>query len=435
MSYLSKHALENIYDISENGFLPQKCYTYLPASFQNNEMIELFDNLSEKNCIKNKGKFRELVKSMNKYSYDISSIKSLSQVEKKFLYSFLSMVVHRYLWCDGVNGLEEINGCIPNIIGLLWVNVSNELGIVPVLTHASVDLFNWIEKNASDKVTLDNIDVIMSMTGDISEHWFYKVMIAIEGEGGHILNRLPKISEIVTNNNLNDNKNEMMSFLTYTKNSLGVMNTYMKRMYENCDASFFFNNLRIYLSGSKHDKFPEGVKVEGTDIVLKYNGGSAAQSSLIQIFDALFEITHVDHTKQFLQNQRDYMPNQHRKFIEYVEGNLRLRSIIKETNDNEMINEFNACVKMLARFRRSHLGIVNHYIMKFVGQSDAHNNEVNDDNDDVVVDDINMLKLSTEINDIDQNKHVQGAKGTGGTDPVSFCKEVIHDTEVNMIKL
>jgi hypothetical protein len=46
-----------------------------------------------------------------------------------------------------------------------------------------------------------------------------------------------------------------------------------------------------------------------------------------------------------------------------------------------------------------------------------------------------MLKLSTEINDIDQNKHVQGAKGTGGTDPVSFCKEVIHDTEVNMIKL
>ena len=120
----------NTFDISENGFLPETCIKDLPPGWKHLQPI--LDNLTKPN-------FRSFVDKLPSYSDEQYKWNYLKDNYLKFLYSILSMINHRYLWCNGEKNRVYI---LPKTIAKPWFDIAEYLGIAPSLTHAYVDMYN-----------------------------------------------------------------------------------------------------------------------------------------------------------------------------------------------------------------------------------------------------------------------------------------------------
>ena len=342
----------------------------------------------------------------------IHSINDLTDGQIKYMYSILCMTMNRYIWCTGVDDAKKFSE-LPNIIGIPLYNCSTYLGIAISLTHAAVDLYNWHIVDESKEFSLDNIDTNHLMTNSVSEAWFYKVMIAIEGQSAKIINTINNIIKKASMSKVYDYQlDDVILALNSITVDLNEATQLVKRMYEHCDPEFFFNNLRIYLSGSKNDNLPNGVTVKSMpDLKLTFAGGSAAQSSLIQVIDAFLGVKHYGERKRFLDDMLQYMPGKHRQYIEYVRKGVDIATYVVEQNNRELMYAHDRCIDELTKFRQAHLGLVMSYINRFIDPT-ARKHKVDDN-------------ASTDSN----KSNAHGNKGSGGTIPVVFCKDVIKETQ------
>jgi indoleamine 2,3-dioxygenase len=397
------------YNITKYGYLPEKCLESLPPKFEYLNICA--DALPETKT--SSSEFRDIINSLPKSNFTDINIDDLDLDDAYKLYSILTMVVNRYVWCNGIKDAKNYS-IIPPQISIPLYKVSEKLNIVPTLTHAAVDLWNWKITDPSKPFSLDNIDVINTLTGNKSEEWFYKVMIAIEGISGESV----MIAQVI--NKYYDDPETILSLLKVMNTKINAAVSLIKRMYEQCDPDFFFDRLRIYLSGSKNEFLPDGIKFDLTPIDMGYEvycliGGSAAQSTLIQMYDILFDVKHDGHGKKFLDEMRFYMPGIHRIYLEDLSLTPSIKLYLTQITDSDRYedikNIYNKCVLNLKRFREAHIGLVHAYIMKMV-----------DDR-----------KEAVKVNKDDNIKNAHGEKGSGGTNPVEFCKELIEDTQ-NTIK-
>lgn len=108
---------------------------------------------------------------------------------------------------------------------------------------------------------------------------------------------IPVILNAISAVSLNDSRTVINSLqaLADCAEDLGVI---LNRMYERCDQDVFYHKIRPYLAGSKGMAaagLPKGVFYdvgEGEGEWRQYNGGSNAQSSLIQFLDAALGVEH-----------------------------------------------------------------------------------------------------------------------------------------------
>lgn len=379
------------FDISPFGFLQYPCVKHL----------DIFTDLEEEMQTRKAPNFREFVRHCYANIKTVS-IDSYSVAELKYIYSLLSMVLHKYVWCN----LNEPISSVPHNIGLLWWHAANKIGIAPVLTHGSVDLYNWDLKNPDEPFSLDNIVVNYSITGDKSEHWFYMIMIAIEGMFGELFNEVLKLDVYIETGD----SVAILDFLINFGKKMKEINSCFKRIYEQCDPDYFFNTLRIYLHGSARVDSGNGLKIEKTDIVLNYTGGSAAQSTLVQLWDVLFSVTHDEHSTKFLTEMQSYMPMKHLEFYNFIKSRRSLMEYIESTGSWELQWAANDCIKLIKKFRQIHFSVVHSYVFKFVG-----------------LDHIKIPLSKEEIekvnNDIDESQ-----RGTGRTNPIVFLSSMFNDT-------
>lgn len=393
------NSLVNIkYDISCLGFLPEEPINTLPQE------LNCYNGLLQSLNNQDKESFFQILSSIPKYDKDYydNIVNNLNLNTVKYIYSVFSILTHYYIWS---NGVKNVKHSIPSNLGGYWYYSAKKLGLPCVLTHASVDLYNWRLIDNNLEFGLDNIKCINLLTGKLDEEWFYKIMIAIEGVCGHLL-------EKIYNLKLEDQyvENLMVSISKSLDDSIHII----KRLRENCDPDFFFNELRIYLSGSnKKELFPNGIILENIDTQpLNYTGGSAAQSTLFQVLDALFGVEHVDHGKNFLLEMRDYMPKSHKEFLEEIEKESKLKQFILNSNNAKLTALFNECLAKLEIFRGVHLNIVHQYIYKFIENKDNKKEE----------------------KEVEEDKNVNEDKGTGGTDPKEFLGSVIKNVSLTKIK-
>lgn len=382
------------YDITQYGFLQFPCVVHL----------DILTDLETEMKASSESNFQIFVRScyVNTNPIDVNSF---SSAEQKYIYSFLSMVLHKYIWCDPSVQITSI----PHNIGLLWYNSATNIGIVPVLTHASVDLYNWHLKDTTLPFSLDNIDVNYSMTNDGSEHWFYKIMIAIEGESGYLFDDINNLQLWMDT----DDEQHIIEFMNKFVLCLTNSNKCFKRIYEHCDPEYFFNKLRIYLHGSENIDNKNGLKIEDTCFVLKLKGGSAAQSTLIQLWDAIFSVTHDKHSTDFLEEMQRYMPHKHLDYYDMIKNRSKIADYVKSKKSDKLNNSYNECVKSIVTFRKIHFDVVHSYIFKFIGMTH-----------------IKLPLTSHELNIENEkiNKFDQSNKGTGGTDPAIFLSNTINNT-------
>eukprot|EP01135_Chromosphaera_perkinsii_P003150 Nk52_evm39s236 gene=Nk52_evmTU39s236 len=329
----------------------------------------------------------------------------------------LGIIGSGYVWGEGEVNVARV---LPRNVAIPWCGVCDVLGLPPVITHSCLVLYNWRLVDKSRPMTLNNIAMHNVMCGGIDEAWFYIVTVAIEAEGGDAAQAMVGAQKAV----LENDSQKLLSHLRQLKKSLVKMNEVMEEMHQKLDPHIFYTRIRPFLAGWKNSKLlPDGLIYEGvSETPMCYSGGSAAQSSLVQAFDVIFDIEHfatkeaeeadaggavngptpAGRTNSFLRDMRNYMPLVHRNFLKALEGGPCIRDYIVSLADKEaLLNAFNEGVEGLEKFRSKHIQMVTRYIM-----IPAQKN-----------------KCKGSLSD----------RGTGGTDLMPFLKQARNETSEKKI--
>uniref|UniRef100_A0A8D0FHJ5 I23O2 dioxygenase n=1 Tax=Strix occidentalis caurina TaxID=311401 RepID=A0A8D0FHJ5_STROC len=302
----------------------------------------------------------------------------------------LSFITMGYLWQEGEEGTVKV---LPQNLAVPFWEVSQALGLPPILSHADFVLANWRRKNPNG-----NLDTIISLPGAESLRGFILVTLLVEKAA------VPGIKV--------GGCCRALWVFAHLESALRELNAFYF-----VDPAVFYAVIRIFLSGWKDNPaMPGGLVYEGvSDEPLAYSGGSAAQSTVLHAFDELLGIRHSEETA-FLHRMRHYMPPPHRAFVEEIHRAPSLRQHVLSSGDARLCAAFNRCVSALADFRSYHITIVTKYIAVAAAKAKAGRAEPGDGPA--------AGKPPSALE----------AKGTGGSHIFSFLKSVRDTTREGLIR-
>jgi len=339
------------YDVDPvRGFLPaQDPLTCLPAPFAE------WDRLAaELPALLLTGRVRSVLEGLK--TPDLAYLQDHGQLERAML--VISALGMGYIW-----GMEPPVTRIPAAIALPWYHIAQKLGRPPIMTHASIVLNNWRRLDPKQPITPDNLACTQHFLGGMDEQWFFTVTAALEAVGAPALLPLIEAKQAMTTGN----NTRIIEFLKqFPQIFRQVLSTFM-RIYEKCAPFIFFLRIRPFLTGWESD----GLVFEGiSEMPIKLNGGSAAQSTLIQAFDAGLGIRHLHpQTRPFLTLMRDYMPPAHRRFVEALERGPLLYDYVQANQHTQpaLREAFNESITALDEIRKAHMEIAVRYIIQQSG--------------------------------------------------------------------
>ncbi|KAI8618651.1 Indoleamine 2,3-dioxygenase [Chytriomyces sp. MP71] len=331
---------------------------------------------------------------------------------------------------------------VPKCIAIPWLKVCDYLEVKPIVTYASVCLYNFKLLDPTAPWDLSNLCILHTFSCSMDEAWFFLVSIAIEAAGAPALPAIVRALHAVEN----DDTKSLMEALAVIADVTEKITVLLKRMYEKTDAHIFFNRVRPYMNGwEKAENMPDGVLYEGvlsatngvpngkvTDLGVygKYAGGSAGQSSLIHVLDCVLDVVHKpmpgsDRKKMinFIHEMRNYMPGSHRRFIEAVTDSYSIKGADyieslprRSSGASELTSLFNRCVEGMKSFRNTHIQMVSVYIV-----SQANKRK-----------DVGNAGIPAQV----QTERLQNgllARGTGGTNLIPFLKQSRDETDAAKI--
>ncbi|XP_068776955.1 indoleamine 2,3-dioxygenase 2 isoform X2 [Struthio camelus] len=326
----------------------------------------------------------------------------------------LSFLTMGYLWQEGEEGTVKV---LPRNLAIPFWEVSQSLGLPPILSHADFVLANWKRKTPSGPLEIENLDTIISLPGGESLRGFILVTLLVEKAA------VPGIKAIVRAINalLQLDEETLHKALQELAEAIGDMSKALRRMHDYVDPAVFYSVIRIFLSGWKDNPaMPDGLVYEGVSAEpMAYSGGSAAQSTVLHAFDELLGIRHSEESTAFLHRMRDYMPPPHRAFVEEIQRAPSLKQHVLSSRNGQLCTAFNRCVSALADFRTHHITIVTKYITTAAAKAKARSGEPTDKAGPLPGKPPSLLE----------------AKGTGGSHIFRFLKSVRDTTREGMISV
>ncbi len=308
---------------------------------------------------------------------DVDSLTSTLERERALLLT--TVLANAYVWSADRPRLR-----IPGPLALPLCTLADAMGRPPIVHYGCMSLRNWRRVDRSLPLSPDNAAMLASFHGGVDETWFFVSALGVELAGAPLL---PLISDVVTSST-DGSDADLAEGLHSIAAAMGPVYVATDRTYEWCDPYVFYHRIRPYVAG-----WPEpGVVYEGiSDEPRRYIGGSAAQSSLIQAMDALVSVHHpTGTTGAYLAKMRTYMPPPHRRFVEDVTAQSRVRERAT-CGGSDLAAAFDDVVHEIERFRGLHMRLAHDYIAVPSG--------------------------------MDAN-----AKGTGGTDFGEFLRQTRADT-------
>ena len=247
---------------------------------------------------------------------------------------------------------------LPPSLARPLVALSRRLGRPPILSHASLAMHNWRRLDPSGPIEVENLANLVGIHGSTDETWFLTIAVAIEACGGEEPDRIVRLETAAEAGDTETVAAEL-GRLSETIRRVTVLT---ERTREGCDPHVFYHRVRPPFSGW----FEPGVRYEGTDLAepLVLAGGSAAQSPLIQSFDAALSVEQPGEARGPQLDMRRYMNPRHRRFIEAVEASGAVRRFAAATGDRAVRNAYDGALAALAELRRVHMAIVNDYIVR-----------------------------------------------------------------------
>jgi indoleamine 2,3-dioxygenase len=273
----------------------------------------------------------------------------------------LSFIAHSYVWQDKIPKTQ-----IPKALAKPWVALAKRLGRPPVLSYASYALYNWYRIDPERPIELGNIALLQNFLAGMDEEWFILIHVAIEAQAIPAIRALPVAQTAVQKN---DN-NLLLQSLTEIAQSLRQMCQTLERMPECCDPYIYYHRVRPYIHGWKNNPaLANGMIYEDCydNQAQFFRGETGAQSTIIPALDAVLGIFHQqDELRVYLQEMRDYMPPQHRAYLQSLEQNGAIRDYIKAQDPSSLPlrTVYNACIDDMVRFRSTHLRYASSYIQK-----------------------------------------------------------------------
>ena len=268
-------------------------------------------------------------------------------------------------------------------IGLLPANLARPLVAAckildrpPLLSYDGYALYNWRRLDPAGPIALGNIDTFQNFVELYDEHWFILVHVEIEAIGASILRTILELETALErdthlerdtflkreksdrtdrNHESGWEQGRLESALAIIGDSLEKQIKVLERIPEQMSPELYFKSFRPYI------RFFENVVYEGVDTApVHYRGETGAQSSILPTLTAFLKIPHnpsilTDH----LRDMRNYMPAEHRRFLERVE---RLPSVRERVGPEN----FNRVLEALAKFREVHFSWATEYIAQHV---------------------------------------------------------------------
>ncbi|NXP59609.1 I23O2 dioxygenase, partial [Chloropsis cyanopogon] len=319
----------------------------------------------------------------------------------------LSFITMGYVWQEGEEGAVQV---LPRNLAVPYWEVSQALGLPPILSHADFVLANWRRKDPNG-----NLDTIISLPGGESLRGFILVTLLVEKAA------VPGIKAITRALGAIPQRDEetLHRALEQLAGAIEAMSEALRRMHDYVDPEVFYSVIRIFLSGWKDNPaMAHGLVYEGVSPQpMAFSGGSAAQSTVLHAFDELLGICHRQDSAAFLHRMREYMPPAHRAFVEQIRGAASLKQVVLSSGDARLRAAFNRCVSALAAFRSYHITIVTKYIATAAAKARARRAEPG----------------AGAGPPAERRPSALEAKGTGGSHIFSFLKSIRDTTREGVI--
>jgi len=284
-----------------------------------------------------------------------SLIQNGSLEEIKLSMVQLSFIAHAYIL-----GGSEPKSNLPRVIAKPWVSISKKLERPPVLSYASYCLDNWYLINSEEPINLNNVALINNFLGGIDEDWFVTIHVCIEDAARDAM----EASKLISQCTEESEESYIEELLNRISQSMQAVNNIFEQMPERCDPYVYYHRVRPFIFGSKDNPDLEnGIVYQGEfgDVPQFYRGETGAQSSIMPTLDGALGIEHTkDSLRHYLNEMRDYMPKEHRQFIEEVETNSMTKKLVR--NSSLLINSYNDCLEQIRAFRALHLKYARIYI-------------------------------------------------------------------------
>ena len=301
------------------------------------------------------GRVPRTIKSLKKNELSIEELLvKKSKRDLKLAMVQLSFIAHSFVW-----GGRKPKERLPEVIAKPWVQVARFLGRPPVLSYASYCLDNWflLEK---EPISLENVGLINNFLGGVDEDWFVTVHVCIE----HAAAEAVEAAEALSQCNSDTKEKEIKSLLIKIHNSLVEVIEIFSRMTERCDPYIYYHRVRPFIFGSKDNPdLKSGLIFENQfeNTAQFYRGETGAQSSIVPSLDGALGIQHSNDTlRHYLNEMREYMPPNHRRFIEKLESSSQIRGLINQSA--KLKDSYNNCLEQLTNFRSLHLKYAGMYI-------------------------------------------------------------------------
>ncbi|NXF21999.1 I23O2 dioxygenase, partial [Rhodinocichla rosea] len=320
----------------------------------------------------------------------------------------LSFITMGYVWQEGEEGTVQV---LPRNLAVPFWEVSQALGLPPILSHADFVLANWRRKDPNG-----NLDTIITLPGGESLRGFILVTLLVEKAAVPGIKAIPRALGAT----LQGDEESLHGALEELAEAIEAMREALRRMHDYVDPEVFYSVIRIFLSGWKdnpamaHGLIYEGVSPEA----LAFSGGSAAQSTVLHAFDELLGICHRQDCAAFLRRMREYMPPSHRAFVERIRGAVSPRRLVLSSGDARLRAAFNRCVSALAELRSYHITVVTKYIAVAAAKAKARRAEPSARAGPAAG------KAPSALED----------KGTGGSHIFSFLKSIRDTTREGVIR-
>ena len=279
------------------------------------------------------------------------------QLERAML--LLSFLSHGFVWAE-----SEPASVLPECLARPWYAVATALGRKPVLSYASYALNNWFRVDPSAPVELGNVALLQNFLGGADEEWFVGIHIAIEAEAARALMSFDAAQSAVASGE----GSVLEPCLSTIATSLESMVSILARTPEWCDPYIYYRRVRPFIHGWKgHPRLKGGLIYAGvsaySEAPQRFRGETGAQSSIVPALDALLGIQHsMDPLREYLDEMREYMPPEHRAFIDKTERRGAVREFVLVSGMPSLEAAYDECVDQLARFRSQHLEFAASYI-------------------------------------------------------------------------
>lgn len=337
------------YHISEEyGFALPDPLVELPLYFQ--PWMEIAGRVSE---LVSSHSLRSSVHKMPLLETDLLQ----SHRELRLAHLALSVITMGYVWQEGEEDKVKV---LPQNLAVPYWQVSQRLGLPPILTHADGVLANWRKKEPDGPLNMENLELLFSIPGGESARGFFLITLLVELAAIPALRAIPEVIGGVSDGDVA----VVTRGLDVVSRSIEDMKEAFKQMHVYVDPSVFYGIMRIFLSGWKDNpSMAEGLVYEGVQAEpMEFSGGSAAQSSLLHCFDELLGVKHEEKSANFLTRMRGYMPPSHRRFIEEISGASSLRAFVLKQANERLTEAFDHCVAQLVSLRSYHISVVSRFI-------------------------------------------------------------------------